>query len=273
MNSNLQANYNTPIRKLHNPKAHSPAIFLACWLSQVPIKLISHGAKMLYGRLAQWSNAQGKVYRSSNQLAQEIGVSPRAVERYINELKKIGLIGTYHPQAGGLNHFEFYEHEWMFAPINENLVYKSDLEHANAQNAQPSDISDVPPPTDLADINIKKVKRNKDNILCASDEAQKSLFDLFYSIYPRKKDKQRAFAAFIKLKPTHEFVEILINDIKERLSNEWKNQDIKYIPYPMRYLSGKRWQDSIEKSQPLQNSSIDILSTDWGNNFNAGILE
>jgi hypothetical protein len=164
-------NNNTSPKKLHNPKAHAPSAYIPAWLLQVPLNLISAPAKLLYGRLSQWSNERGIVYRSTNDLSLELGASSRQIERFIKELKDVGLIGTYHPQAGGVNHFEFYDHPWMHEEINKNLVYKS-IPEENYTPRQfvgtpPTDLSVPPdrfvgtPPTDLSDINIKEIKKIK----------------------------------------------------------------------------------------------------------------
>lgn len=158
-------------RTKHNPKAYSPALYIPCWLSQVPTQLISNSAKILYGRLAQWSNENGDVYRSATQLSQEIGATVRNVERYLKELRGAGLIGTFQPQSGGVNHFEFYEHEWMHLPIKEQLAYKS------SDNDPPSKVSVPPvksvgtPPSKVSDINIKEIKTNNIKNIGTSDEA------------------------------------------------------------------------------------------------------
>lgn len=157
-------------KKLHNPKAHAPAVYIPCWLIQVPNKLLSHAAKMLYGRLAQWSNTKGKVYRSVPQLAKEIGTERRQVDRYIKELKDAGLIGTFHPQKGGVNHFEFYDHSWMYEPINEQLSYEED---PTTNMTLGHDKNDVTPTTNMSSINRKKIKtnKNKHKNISASGEA------------------------------------------------------------------------------------------------------
>jgi predicted transcriptional regulator len=112
-----------PLRKLYNPKAHAPSAYMPAWLIQIPDSKLSLGGKMVYGRLAQWSNNQGVVYRSSNQLCHELGMSKSPVDRYLKELRNVGLIGTYQAEKGGVNHFEFYDHEWMHEPIHPNLCY------------------------------------------------------------------------------------------------------------------------------------------------------
>lgn len=154
-------------RKLHNPKSFAPAVYIPCWLLQVPNKLLSYAAKLLYGRLSQWSNEKGDVFRSYHQLAHEMGSTKRSVSDYISELKKVGLIDSFQPQAGGLNHFIFYDHDWMHMPINEYLCYKSepdptqDSAHPPTQNpALPHAESCATPTQNPARINKKEIKRN-----------------------------------------------------------------------------------------------------------------
>ncbi len=148
-------------KKLHNPKSHAPAVYLPCWLIQVPINLLSHGAKMTYGRLSQWANNVGHAYRSSKNLALEIGVSEKSIEKYIFELKNNNLIGTYHPQAGGVNHFEFYDHPWMYEAIKDQLVYTQDKYDLPSNPREPSLQSEGTLPSNPRDINIKEIKEIK----------------------------------------------------------------------------------------------------------------
>jgi len=151
--------------KLHNPKSHAPAVYIPCWLIQVSIKLLSNGAKILYGRLSQWANSNGTVYRSIPQLAEELGCSERSIEEYLRELKNVSLIGTFHPQAGGVNHYEFYDHPWMHEPIKEQLVYKQDKFNSTVypphDRVVPTTSSCGTPPHDRVVINNKEIKEIK----------------------------------------------------------------------------------------------------------------
>lgn len=170
-------------KKLHNPKSYAPAVYIPCWLIQVSSKLLSHGAKLLYGRLSQWANENGQVFRSVNNLSQEIGVSYRSIEDYIKELKDCGLIGTYRNVEGGVNHFRFYEHTWMYDPIKEQLVYKTEKIPPTSECGTPPQDSVVPPtgfcgtpPQDSVVINIKEIERNKRNNIPADAVDKKSFF-------------------------------------------------------------------------------------------------
>jgi hypothetical protein len=95
---------------------------------------------------------------------------------------------------------------------------------------------------------IKEIK-NKDNIkyktniTCASDDARKS-FDQFWNIYPRKKDKQRAFKIWIDTN-CHEKAEIIINKLGMQVLNDSQWKTIQYIPHPTTYLRNARWEDEV----------------------------
>lgn len=110
-------------RKIHNPKSHAPAVYIPCWLIQIPQKELSNLAKILYGRLAQWSNTKGYVSRSAPELADEMGCHKRVIERGLKELRDVGLIETYQSQKGGVNSFIFLDHEFMHRPLQDCLDY------------------------------------------------------------------------------------------------------------------------------------------------------
>lgn len=148
------------MKKIYNPKADVPAVYIPCWLIQIPVQKISHGAKILYGRLAQWSREDGTVYRSKNDLKEEVGVSLRTLGDLIKELKDVGLIDAVQPIKGGISHYIFYDHEWMVEPIKKQLVYKSDEKDPMQNSALPNAEYRITPMQDPAHININKIKIN-----------------------------------------------------------------------------------------------------------------
>lgn len=259
-------------RKLHNPKAHSPAVYIPCWLIQVPISKLSPGAKIFYGRISQWSNASGIVYRSIPQMARELGTSERQVARYVKELKSVELLGTYHPQAGGVNYFEFYDHPWMYEPLVDELIYKSDPPSDPMTDVSvPHDRCVSTPMTDVSSININKVKENKKYLKPLGDSSKSpvgkenyrsDLFFLkFYENYPRKEKPHDAYKEFIKYKPTHEMVDFWINDINNRLKFNWNGRNKSKIPQPATYLQKKEWEGELFIA-PYQSSNTPRLSLD-----------
>lgn len=219
-----QKSNTTESKKLHNPKSHAPAVFIPCWLIQVPHKLLSYGAKLLYGRLAQWSNINGDVFRSAPQLSKELGMGVRTVEKFIKELKDVGLIETYHPQAGGLNHFRFFDHEWM----HNKLVEELDPPHNHtAPTAQPCGT----PPHNHADINIKEIKEIKD--ISESDDSPATDF------------VTQVIDVYHEQLPEMPKIKLVTNEIKKAikvLEKEWVNikGDKITIQAISRYFEGRR---------------------------------
>ena len=148
-------NYNTIKQKIHNPKSFAPAVYIPAWLSQVPSKELPYSCKLVYGRLAQWANAQGKAYRSAKNLSCELGIPQRTIEHSIDKLKKCCLIGSFQPYEGGKSHYQFYDHEWMYRPLDKNLCYESDNFSPSANIAEPS--------ANIAEHKIRINKKNKKN--------------------------------------------------------------------------------------------------------------
>ena len=249
---------------LHNPKSHAPAVYIPCWLIQVSIKLLSHGAKLVYGRLSQWCSESGKAHRSATQLSQELGMCVRSIKEYQKELRDVGLIGTYHPQAGGMNHFEFYDHPWMHEPINENLVYKSDKSTPVQNHALPSAESCTTPVQDHARINNKEIKEiKKHKTPCV-------FFEEFWELFPTKKNKHLCH----KLWQTKN-LEAIGLEIIQKLQNQIANDDQwkrNFNPHPSTYLSNQLWLDEISKPKiyqvsppPKNKPTYDDMDTSWRN--------
>lgn len=222
-------------RRLHNPKSHAPAVYIPCWLIQVPHDELSHFAKILYGRLAQWSNTKGYVSRSAPELAAELGCQTRVVERGLKELRDIKLIETHQVLKGGVNSFIFLDHEFMHRPLQDCLNYyeshapsvpvSSDVDTQPVDNSvsegNPPDKNVGTPPTKMSvppDKNVglkyKEIKRNKKNKSFCAVEQKKSK-----SQWREENAKVHAFA-----------------ESKEQMANEAKHikqhEEFKRTPMP-----------------------------------------
>ena len=69
-------------------------------------------------------------------------------------------------------------------------------------------------------------------------------FDEFWKAYPKKKAKEAARKAWIKLKPNETLGKEIIQAVIETAkTKDWIKENGKYIPYPATYLNGKRWED------------------------------
>jgi hypothetical protein len=74
-------------------------------------------------------------------------------------------------------------------------------------------------------------------------------FEEFWKAYPKKKAKEAARKAWVKLKPDETLGKEIIQAVMENSkSKDWLKENGKYIPYPATYLNGKRWEDERNES-------------------------
>jgi len=69
-----------------------------------------------------------------------------------------------------------------------------------------------------------------------------SMFEQFWTAYPRKTNKGFARTVFGRIKPNPGMLKKMIVAIEQqKSSDQWK--DPKYIPHPSTWLNGERWED------------------------------
>jgi len=78
-------------------------------------------------------------------------------------------------------------------------------------------------------------------------------FAIFWSAYPKKKDKAKAEKAFKKSKIFNgSFDHVLAKLEEQKNSDDWIKDGGKFIPYPTTWLNGKRWEDEGEKKDEVK---------------------
>ena len=81
----------------------------------------------------------------------------------------------------------------------------------------------------------------------AREEAER--FDRFWMAYPRKENKQKALAAFVKLHPDEATLAAMLAAIeRQKASDQWQEDGGRFIPHPTTWLNGKRWEDETPKA-------------------------
>lgn len=78
--------------KRFNPYKIFNGSFIPEAVSRVPVKELSHGCKIVYGRLARYAGKDGICKPKRATIAREVGVSVAQVDRLIKELSDYGLI-------------------------------------------------------------------------------------------------------------------------------------------------------------------------------------
>lgn len=93
----------------------------------------------------------------------------------------------------------------------------------------------------------KEKENKKENDLRAREEAER--FDRFWMAYPRKENKQKALAAYLKLHPDETTLAAMLAAIeRQKASDQWQEDGGRYIPHPTTWLNGRRWEDEPPKA-------------------------
>lgn len=105
--------------------------------------------------------------------------------------------------------------------------------------------------------NTKNLNTTKDN----------GLFDLFWSVYPKKEAKAKALIAWNKAKIDDETAQRIIKAVENRRKTEqWLKENGQFIPLPATYLNQARWNDvvgitPIEKKEVISVDVLDYFNT------------
>ena len=86
----------------------------------------------------------------------------------------------------------------------------------------------------------------------------RELFDKFWTAYPRKTDKKKSMAAFLRLSEESQL--LAIADVKPRAKSEsWTKQGGQFVPNPTTYINGEKWSDEWRSSNTNRNGQ----SKEW----------
>lgn len=81
--------------------------------------------------------------------------------------------------------------------------------------------------------------KDKDNTL--------TLFEVFWSAYPKKKNKGQAEKSWVKINPSQELFEYIMAKLSLlKKSMDWLKDGGQFIPHPSTWLNAKGWDDEID---------------------------
>ena len=198
-----------------------------------------------------------------------------AVQTGINELIEAGYIvrRRQHAETGAFAGFEYIIHE--VPPCTENPYtanpYTGKPYTENPAQSSKDKLSTIPPIVphegDVGDDNPSVSGAAADSSLCTREpqsaetpkrkrRATKSApdyrpdtFARFWAAYPRGEDKQGAIAAWDELKPDDATLQAMSRAlVRQKASEEWQRGI--GIPYAVRWLRRRRWEDEIKAPAP-----------------------
>jgi hypothetical protein len=175
-------------------------------------------AKLLYGELTALCNAEGYCWASNAYFADLYGVSKKSISNWITTLSKRGYISVEMRYKEGTA--EILDRYVRIVPEGIEKNFHTPME--------------------------EKVKDNNTGFNNTSNNTLEDIyaFDEFWTAYPKKKAKEAAKKAWLKLKPDESLGKEIIQAVLESAkTQDWLKENGKYIPYPATYLNGKRWED------------------------------
>lgn len=94
--------------------------------------------------------------------------------------------------------------------------------------------------------NVPVIQSNPNPNPIRESESETRAFDAFWAAYPKKVGKGEARKAFDKAKVA---VEVLLRALEaQKLSDQWKRDNGRYIPNPATWLNQGRWEDDLSVS-------------------------
>ena len=196
-----------------------------------------------------------------------------AVQTGINELIEAGYIvrRRQHADTGAFAGFEYIIHE--IPPCTENPYtanpYTGKPYTENPAQSSKDKLSTIPPivphegedSLSLAALDSSlgegadeaKPKRKRRATKSAPDY-RPDTFARFWAAYPRGEDKQGAIAAWDELKPDDATLQAMSRAlVRQKASEEWQRGI--GIPYAVRWLRRRRWEDEIKAPAPPPESA------------------
>lgn len=192
-------------------------------------KNIRDKAKLLYGEITALCNENGFCWATNEYFANLYGVSKTTISSLIKELVDNNYIHSEIIYKEGTKEILNRYLKIVKDPIKEilNTPIKENLKENNTYINNTS--------------NKENINNNK--LLFIKEK----YFNEFWNLYPRKVEKKDCKDLFYKLNFNEEKYQIIINQLKRfKDTSDWKKQDGKFIPYPKRWLSKKRWEDEFE---------------------------
>lgn len=143
-------------------------------------------------------------------------------------------------QFGYLKRTKLNDSKGRFTGYDYDIFEKPNTENPYTGNPN----TDKPNTENPTQLNTKESSNNKSNTKEINTKQDIYPFEEFWSVYPKKKAKEAAKKAWVKLKPDETLGKTIITAVLKTVNTaDWKKDNGKYIPYPATYLNGKRWED------------------------------
>ena len=119
------------------PKKLWIGAFIPNWLLKQTT--VSANAKLMYARLSQFSDDNGRAWPRQSLLSKELGMNKRTAQRAIDVLVRLNLIKKVQRGINTSNLYTFPEHPWM----SQKPLDTTDMSHPDMTDLSHPDMTDV----------------------------------------------------------------------------------------------------------------------------------
>ena len=195
---------------------------------------IPANAKLLYAEISSLTDSRGYCWASNAYFERLYDLSERTIVRLIRALENAGYIRILDAGGGSAR-------RKIAAGINP-LAGTPDKNVST-----PLTKMSVPPDKNVRE--NRKENRKKNNPPKAPQGAawEPEMFERFWKLYPRKRDKLKALRAWDKLKADRKLMQTMSAALKAQMATEeWQRDNGRAIPYPSTWINNRRWEDELE---------------------------
>jgi len=229
-----------------NPYKLFVGAFIPNWLLER--EEVSHGAKIVYGKLCQYAGEDGAAFPKVETLAKSIGFQPRMTQRYLAELVSLGLIEKVERCAQCLpSDYFFLRHEWMEGGVS-----------CVTQGVQRDTTPGVMRVTTTRE-SVTKKRNIKERSLFGGESGlpdveasyPQNRFEEFWKAYPRKVGKSLAEKAYLKVLRKkvypYDVEQFILNSLENQKQSKLHLQrEEQFIPHAATWLNSERWLDEVQ---------------------------
>ena len=194
-------------------------------------KNLKDKSKLLYGEISALCSKNGKCWATNDYFASLYETSVRTITRLLTELCNCGYITV---DFDGKNNRQICLQGRQNCPTTLDKIVQNTLDKIVYQN-------------NTSNTNNTSNNNTPYNPSKGDDEVIKKKFNMFWKVYPKKKDKSKTEKWFLKNNPDEELMKIILTKLELfKKTEEWQKCSGKYVPYPTTWLNGKRWEDEID---------------------------
>jgi hypothetical protein len=188
---------------------------------------------------------QGQFVTSLNHLSEETGIGVQSIRTSMNRLKsthEITCESTNKYTLITLLNWHIYQGRHNTTNTQINTPPNNQLtRNQHATNKQLTTNKN-----DKNEENDKKGKKDKKE----AASRKTVLFDKFYQLYPKKESKMQAQKAWMKLEPTQEMFDKIMDKLQLLIKSEqWIKDGGQFIPLPSTWINNRRWEDETNNNR------------------------